>query len=63
LIFLDGWNCSPLPDTTPGLYTLRLGGGGQWLYLDLAEDKCPDRPAALNRYRWTRFIPTPIATP
>jgi hypothetical protein len=61
--FISGWNCAPLPDTTQGFYVLRLGGGGQWLYLDLAEDKCPDRSAALAKYRWTRFIPTPAPTP
>lgn len=63
LTFVDGWNCSPLPETTPGRYVLRLGRGGQWLFLDLYEDDCPDRPSALRSFRWTRFVATPTATP
>lgn len=63
LTFVDGWDCSPLPETTPGWYLLRLAGGGQWLYLDYNGDDCPDRPSALRSVRWTRFAPTPTATP
>lgn len=63
LTFEKGWNCSPLPDTTLGQYVLRLGGKGQWLFLDLYTDTCPSRPSALKSFRWTRFVPTPTPTP
>lgn len=63
LTFMDGWNCSPLPDDTPGRYVLRLMNEGKWLFLDLYQDDCPDRPNALRGFRWTRFVPTPTPTP
>jgi hypothetical protein len=63
LTFKDGWNCSPLPNDTPGRYVLRLANAGRWLFLDLYEDTCPDRPNALRSFRWTRFVPTPTPTP
>jgi hypothetical protein len=61
--FMNGWNCSPLPDETPGKYVLRLGAGGRFLYFDLYEDTCPDRPPALKSFRWNRFVPTPTPQP
>jgi hypothetical protein len=51
LTVMDGWNCSPLPNDTPGRYVLRLMSEGKWLFLDLYQDGCPDRPNALNRFR------------
>ena len=63
LTFVDGWNCSPLPDETPGKYVLRLGAGGRFLFFDLYEDMCPDRPSALENFRWSRFVPTPTPQP
>lgn len=63
LMFQDGWNCSPLPNDTPGRYVLRLANAGKWLFLDLYEDACPDRPNALRSYRWTRFVATATPTP
>ena len=63
LTFKDGWNCSPMPNDTPGRYVLRLANAGKLLFLDLYKDACPDRPNALRSYRWTRFVPTPTPTP
>lgn len=63
LTFASGWNCTPLADTTPGMYLLRLAGGGNWLYLDLYADTCPERPSAFRNIRWTRYIPTPTPAP
>jgi hypothetical protein len=60
--FVDGWNCSPEPHT-PGRYLLRLGSGGKWLYFDLYDDSCPDRPASLKGFRWTRYVQGPTPTP
>lgn len=60
--YLDGWNCSPKPDDTPGKYVLRLSGG-RFLYFDLYEDTCPDRPEALVRLRWERVTRTPTPVP
>jgi hypothetical protein len=60
--FLDGWNCSPKPDDTPGKFVLRLSGG-RFLYFDLYEDTCPDRPEALSRVRWERVTKTPTPVP
>lgn len=55
--FVDGWNCAPLPNDTPGRYVVRMANTGQWLFLDLYSDSCPDRPTALRSVRWTRYTP------
>jgi hypothetical protein len=55
ITIIDGWNCSPA-ETTPGQYTLRLIGGGNWLYFDLYLDSCPDRPESLTGFRWDRYV-------
>ncbi len=57
LTFTDGWNCSPLPDDTPGAYVLKFLAGGRFLYFDLYLDACEDRPASLDGYRWDRYEP------
>jgi len=53
--FINGWNCSPMPDGTTGQYVLKLLGGGRWLYIDLYADECPDRPSSLSGFRWVRY--------
>lgn len=55
LTLVDGWNCAPA-GSTPGQYVLRLVGGGNWLYLDVYLDACPDRPESLSGFRWDRYV-------
>lgn len=55
LTIVDGWNCAPA-ESTPGQYVLRQQGGGQWLYLDVYLDTCPDRPESLSGFRWDRYV-------
>ena len=60
--FLDGWNCYPEPDDTPGRYVLRLGGG-RFLFFDPYEDTCVERPEVFRGYRWERVTRTPTPVP
>jgi hypothetical protein len=59
LIFMDGWDCSPLPNDTPGSYIPDLRNAGKWMYFKLAEDACLDRAGALGTFRWSRHVRTP----
>ena len=56
--FVNGWDCSPLGETT-GEYILRLTGGGMYLLFEPFNDECPDRPGAFKSFRWDRIVVTP----
>ena len=53
--FINGWDC----EDTPGVYILRIIGGGKYLLLEPIEDSCPDRPGGLKGLRWDRVEATP----
>ena len=56
--FINGWDCAD----APGLYVIRLTGGGKYLLFEPLEDKCSDRPGSVKSYRWDKVeavTPTP----
>jgi hypothetical protein len=63
ITFESGWDCSPLAGDVPGQYVLRQIADGKYLFFDLVEDSCPDRPSALKGFAWNRVVATQTPMP